>query len=1094
MSEAVNTVSGQPQFVVGVGASAGGLEALGEMFGHAQSDCRVCYMVVVHLAPDYRSLIAELLGKQTMLRVERAVNGAPLEGNTVYVIEPRTTLRCEGHNIRVDEYQHERHLHRPIDILFESLAVAWGSQSAAVVLSGTGTDGSRGARAIKEAGGLIVAQRPDTAAFDSMPNALIGTGHADMVLRPAEICQEISELVATGSLGGTDALAHDETQLGRILAALQRRSEVDFSRYKTTTIARRIERRRGIMRLANYADYAALVERDESEAKRLCTELLIGVTQFFRDPEPIQELSAALADLVTKRETGPLRVWIAGCSTGEEAYTITILVCEAMRNCGRGMDFKVFATDVNEQSLAAASAGRYNAAAVSDIPSHLLSRYFEQDATGGYTAAATLRDHMLFSRHDLLRDPPFSNLDLITCRNVLIYMHAEAQAQLSRVFGFGLRRGGLLWMGPSETPSGGDFLFESVAKKARIYRATQAGGRAVPLNTGFTHRAPTAPSVPPLLPVKSGRYLLDSSFFLDLADGLLAPYFIFDGNFELRFQSGGARAYLEFEDGPMTLDVRRLLPRDARLLVTSAVERQNAGQSSDMVFRGVNMSNKRDEPKIIDLRVRRLKRDSGGDSLTALFFESPNVERATKELPVALATDAVQERIDSLERELEATRIHLRTTVAKLEASNEELQSTNEELLASNEELQSVNEELQSVNEELHTVNAELQSKVEELSRLTADMDEVLATVDTGILVLDDDLKIRRFNQKASNFVRVVSHDTGRPMSHLSHSFSGTPILDDCARAVRDREQVERLLFADDGSRVLFRAKPIHQSISRGILVSFSDVSALETLEDTAHRLNEAIEQLDSPVVLLDADGTITYSNRCFSQVSRRDAAFLPGTAFVDLISLPCRADFLSAMKAVRSGLPWRGMCTLDVPSGAPIAEEVRLRPILSKTGQVMGAARFSSPIAGSGRDVRILLVEDNAADAELVKERLKADGLLNRFNWCKTGESALETLEMSSADVLPDLILLDLGLPGMSGQELLNEIKQRPALRQIPIVILTASEAGADIQRTHQLGAGAFVTKPVGLDGFKKIIDGLDDFWFTVVRYPRMKASGDPQ
>jgi two-component system CheB/CheR fusion protein len=1088
-------VGEQPTFVVGVGASAGGLEALGEMFGHAESDERVCYMVVLHLAPDYRSLIAELLGKQTTLSVERASNGTVLRGNTVYVIEPKTTLRCEGHHLRVDEYQLERHLHRPIDILFESLASVWGSHSAAVVLSGTGSDGSRGSRAVKEAGGLVIAQRPDTAAFDSMPNALISTGHVDVVLRPGEICCEISQLLSTGSLSGVpDALTQDEELLGRILTALHRHTDVDFSRYKPTTIARRVERRRGLARAETFDVYAELVERDENEAKRLCSELLIGVTQFFRDPESIHELNKALREVLAARDESRFRVWVAGCSTGEEAYTIAMVISELMREVGRSLDFKVFATDVNEKALATASAGRYPAAAIADIPTQLLSRYFEQDSTGSYVALPVLRDRMLFSRHDLLCDPPFSNLDLITCRNVLIYMLAEAQAQLSRVFGFGLRQGGLLWMGPSEAPSGGEFLFEPLAKKARIYRATQAGGRATPLNRGTERRNRSAPSVPPLPPVRSGRYMLDSSFFLSVADGLLPPYVIFDENYELRFQSGSARNYLTFEDGPATLDVRRLLSRDARLLVSSAVERQSAGLAEDVVYRGATFVLSGEDPSVVDLRIRRIKRDSGGEILTALFFEPTTPTHAAHELPITVATDAVQERIESLERELEAARLHLRTTVAKLEASNEELQSTNEELLASNEELQSVNEELQSVNEELHTVNAELQSKVEELSRVTADMDEVLATVDTGILVLDDDLKIRRFNQRAANFVRVVNHDAGRPLSHLNHSFAGTPILDDCARAIRERTPVERLLFSDDGARVLFRAKPVSQSVSRGVLVSFSDISTIETLEDSAHRLKEAVEQLDSPVVLLDAEGIITYANRCFSDLSRRDAGFLPGTAFVDLIVPTSRHDFRVALETVRASKPWRGMSLLEVPGGTPLAEEVRLRPILSKTGQVMGAARFSSPIPDLGRNIRILLIEDNPADAALVEERLRADGLLNHFEWQKSGEDALAFLDVAPAETLPDLVLLDLGLPGMSGHQFLTEIKARPRLCHIRVVVLTFSDLGVDIQQAYELGASAYVTKPVGLDGFRKIVRGMDGFWFSVVRYPGSRETASAQ
>ncbi|HET9959972.1 MAG TPA: PAS domain-containing protein, partial [Polyangiaceae bacterium] len=395
-----------------------------------------------------------------------------------------------------------------------------------------------------------------------------------------------------------------------------------------------------------------------------------------------------------------------------------------------------------------------------------------------------------------------------------------------------------------------------------------------------------------------------------------------------------------------------------------------------------------------------------------------------------------------------------------------------------------VNEELQSVNEELHTVNAELQSKLQELSRVNADLDEVLATVDTGILVLDDDLKIRRFNQRATNFVRIVGHDAGRPLSHLSHSFAGTSILDDCARTAREHVGVERVLFSDDGARVLFRTKPIRSAGRDGVLVSFSDVTSIETLEDAAQRLNEAVEQLDSPVVLLDKEGSIIYANRCFSDLSRRDAAFLPGTAFVDLLDESSRSGFAAALEQVRAGKPWHGTSALDVPNSPPILEETRLRPLFSKTGSLIGVARFSAALPDLGRNVRILLVEDNAGDAMLVEERLRLDGVINHFQWVTSAEAALERLDRSSAESLPDLILIDLGLPLISGEELLRIVKSDVRYAHIAVAILTGADVAVREQALYDRGAVAIVRKPVDLDGFRQILRRLEGFWFSMVRY----------
>ncbi len=1091
--------SQRASYCVGVGASAGGIEALGAMFSGAEKNDEICYVVVLHLSPDHPSRIVELLCRQTSLRVEPATDGALARGNTIYVVGPKATLRCAAQRLSVKPHVEARFHHREVDLLFESMAQHWGPRCAAVVLSGTGTDGARGARAVNESGGFIIAQRPSSASFDGMPKAVIATGKVDAVLPPAEICAELRELL-TGRVRREpgEVVASREAEMSRIAKALGRHTGVDFSMYKGTSIARRIERRRGVVRAQTLGLYADLVEQNRQEAERLSSDLLIGVTQFFRERACIEEFTRALSAFVRERGGAPLRLWVAGCSTGEEAYTVAIVVSEVLRNCGLPSSFKLFATDINEGSLATASRGRYSAASVADVPADLMTHYFEPDPSGAFNAARFLRERILFARHDLLGDPPFSGIDIITCRNVFIHLVGEAQGRVSQIFGYALRRGGLLWLGSSETPRKGEYRFEAVSASGHVFRPVQA---EAPSQSSLSSRPPPPfPSAPenPLalkVPIAYGPNaspLVDGHLFVDLAADLLPPHLIIDESCTLLYHSGGARRFLVLEDGPATLDVRKLLPSSLPTLLASAMDQQSSGEARDFLFPGIDLPGAKGSGWA--MRVRRVLREPGREPLTAVFFEEVAAgERETNVVPAALATDAVQARVKSLERELERARAHLDATISKLEVSSEESQSTNEQLFASNEELQGVNEELQSVNEELHTVNVELQNKIEELSRVTADMDEVLAAVEMGIIVLDDELRIRRFNQRASAFVRVVAYDAGRPFSHLNNSFSGAPLLDDCARVARGLEPVERILFGDDGSKVLFKAKPMSQASNRGVLLSFSDLSSLESLEDRAHRLSAAVEQLDSPVVLVDPAGMITYANRCFAELARRDQAFLPGTALSDLMSLRSREDFERALERIRLKQTWRGTSELDIPDSSPLVEEVRLRPLLSKTGQVIGAARLSSSLPSVGRKVRILLVEDDPDDAELLSEQLDSNAMRSDLDSHRCAETALEALVNSPLDLLPDLILLDLGLPGMSGEDFISALRRTPTLAHIPILILTSSEDAEQVERAYTLGAAAYVVKPMDLEGFRQVLGRLEEFWFHVVRFSRAAAAASP-
>ena len=812
-------------FVVGVGASAGGLEALSELVGDAPAEADIAYVVVQHLSPDYKSMIAELLSKRTELRVVRAEDDAALEAGTVYVIESNTLLRLEGGRLLVEKAPRRHGMHLPIDIFFNSMAADQGSQCAAVVLSGTGSDGTRGARAVKERGGFVVAQSPETSKFDGMPRSVIDTGIVDIVLPPGEIATYLSDVVANGHERTHFADGeYDDALLNRILSVVRRRTDLDFGHYKPSTLARRIERRLQVLKLTDVRGYAERLERDPHEVATLHQELLIGVTQFFRDPESIAAIRPQLQRLVDGLQR-PLRIWVAGCSTGEEAYTVAALAQEALDQSQSEAGFKLFATDVNPRALQFAGIGHYPSSAVADIPANLLARYFDQTTTGSYRIRKSLRDNMLFSHHNVFADPPFSSLDLVVCRNVLIYLRSAVQQRVCRLFSFALRMGGVLWLGPSEAAPDKENNFELLSARWKIYELRERSNfhsilKDYDATVDERRERAEASGL-----VRSTTPRADLTEAVSAAGmGFTPPFLLVDEDLNLLFRSGSFQDILQVPQGRVTSDLRAMVPAELAFVLGTAVRKVSLVED-DLVYRGLVHKTESGQ-YTFDLRARTL-RAPGHKGLAALYFEGlADGPGPLTELPVPTLSEDAQQRITELESELQMSSENLQATVEELESSNEELQATNEELLASNEELQSLNEELQSVNEELHTLNAEHHGKIEELSVINADLDNLLAHVDIGTLFLSGDLLVRRCNARVGDYVHVRPIDTGRPLMHFSHELAGAPLVEDCARTVRTREPVERLLETVDGRRVLFRTTPLTPASQEpGVVVTFTDVS-----------------------------------------------------------------------------------------------------------------------------------------------------------------------------------------------------------------------------------------------------------------------------
>ena len=933
-------------FVVGVGASAGGLEALSELVGEAPPEADIAYVIVQHLSPDYKTMIPELLTKRTDLRVVRAENAARLESGTVYVIESNTLLRMQAGRLMVETAPKRHGMHLPIDIFFNSMAADLGSQCAAVVLSGTGSDGTRGARAVKERGGFVVAQSPETSKFDGMPRSVIDTGIVDIVLPPGEIAAYLSDVVANGHERPRFAAGEqDDGLLNRILSIVRRRTDLDFAHYKPSTLARRIERRLQVLKLNDVRGYADRLERDPHEVATLHQELLIGVTQFFRDPESIAAIRPQFQRIVAGLDR-PLRIWVAGCSTGEEAYTVAALAQESLDEANRDVGFKLFATDVNTRALQFAGIGHYPSSAVADIPANLLARYFDQTTTGSYRLRKSLRDNMLFSHHNVFADPPFSSLDMVVCRNVLIYLRPAVQQRVCRLFSFALRVGGVLWLGPSEAAPDKDNNFELLSSRWKIYELRERSNFhtiVADYDTTIEDKRFKTEVVNGLVRQAPQRTDLTEAVS-SAGHGFTPPFLIVDEDLQLLFRSGTFQDILQVPQGRVTSDLRAMVPPELAFVLGTAVRKATL-TDDDLVYRGLVHKTASGQYSF-DLRARAI-RAPGHRRLIALYLEGlAEPSEATTELALPTLSEDAKLRITELESELQMSSENLQATVEELESSNEELQATNEELLASNEELQSLNEELQSVNEELHTLNAEHHNKIEELSVINADLDNLLAHVDIGTLFLSGDLLVRRCNAKVADYVHVRPIDTNRPLMHFGHELGDAPLVEDCARTVRTREPVERLLEMVDGRRVLFRTTPLTPVTQEpGVVVTFTDVSNVHRVRESQGVLEPLFDRARLPVALLDEEGVVRYSNPALAQQYGRDALWVVGMDGRDLTDPADRGRLEVGWERVLGGEPWSALLMARRSDGERFVECVSLLPLQADAAGERTFVRYTTTV-----------------------------------------------------------------------------------------------------------------------------------------------------
>lgn len=765
--KSVGTVKSEHPVVIGVGASAGGLEALQDFLSHVPVDIKDASIIITqHLSPSYKSMLVQLLSRSTKRTVVEIESGMKIDPNVVYITPPDHELVIKKYKLLLNKSAHVIGPKPSIDAFFTSLALELKNKTIGIILSGTGSDGANGIRAIKRAGGLTIVQEPQTAKYDGMPVSAIRTEAVDLVLAPEKIGEEIKEYLTNPSY-----MQHIETPLlptkdamTDILNLLSKRTQTDFSKYKQTTIVRRLEKRLSLLKMTSLEDYVKFVKENPTELNQLFQTVLIGVTEFFRDTEAIASLEKTLESIITKKAMNePIRIWVCGCSTGEEAYSIAIIVSNILKERVANHHIQIFATDIDEKALETARRGVFPAASVENVPSKLIKTYFMKLPDGKFEVSKSIRAMILFSKHDATANPPFLKLDMVSCRNLLIYFNIDLQKYILSVFHYALNIEGILFLGKSETVGQYGDLFSTVDGASKIFKRTTSNRSRT---FAISHFQPSRVfATDPVSGGEKGKMSVTDMVKETLFKTYEYPFVIINENFEIQEIYGDVRLVLNLGEGIVNMSILKLIDKQLNLelhsILTKAVKDRVPVKGK---IRGFEFMERKYYVKII---AKPLLYTQQSSELFIIIFEFFNDEEETQYfLPPTAAN--LDPRLEEMEKELQATREHLQTYVEELETSNEELQSLNEELQSTNEELQSSNEELETSNEELQSTNEELQSayvelkqlnslisgKDEELKRSAMHLTSLINSNPEGLMLLDTDFRILTYNRSSVRMFR----------------------------------------------------------------------------------------------------------------------------------------------------------------------------------------------------------------------------------------------------------------------------------------------------------------------------------------------------
>jgi len=941
-------------FVVAIGASAGGLDALERLFEALPANTGAAYVVIQHLSPDHKSMMDSLLSRHTEMPVRVAEHGMPLAANCVFLIPPGKYMTLMGDRLQLAP-KPDHGLSLPIDMFFHSLADQCHDNAIGIVLSGTGSDGARGLATLNANGGIVLVQDPTSAKFDGMPRSAIATGLVDVVAHAEELAEQLQAHIRAPRSGAQRLLSADVAgmlalPLDGILQRLAASSGIDFREYKPATVMRRIERRMQVLHCGSLTDYLEQLTRSKEEAALLRRELLIPVTRFFRDPEVWDALVADVITELVERRQGPepIRVWIACCATGEEAYTVAILFAEAFERLGRDQVLKIFATDAEQQYLDHAAAGLYPGTIAAEVSAQRLARFFVKK-DDFYAVRPEIRQSVIFARHNLIADPPFTRMDLVSCRNALIYFQPIAQERGLRRLQYALKPGRFLVLGPSESLGALHRDFSTLNSKLKLYQLVHKERHSVGLDASVQRLRPgprarrllsasgATPSRDLEKPVESGlKHLLDQ---------YLPPTLLVGENRELLHVFGDTTGVLQFNPGDVTLDVLKLLPRElswaAGLLLKNLRVNGEAQHSSEIRLAPSDSGPVSLPARRVRMVARALPRpaltpsDIGPiepDPLHALLtFEVSPAEDGSVTPDAQMAANIEQrDHIDALERELQASHLSLQATIEELETTNAELQATNEELMASNEELQSTNEELQSVNEELYTVNSEYQEKVDILNAVNADLENVSKAAAIPTVFVDEELRLTRFTSQATQLFKVREGDVGRSIEDFAHRLDYAELFADVRRALKAGASTECEVRSLDGNWWIASIHP-YSDRSRAApraVMTFFDITSIKD----SQRMQSVIDSLPEHLAVIDPHGTIVYTNEAWRLYASKtcgegqaQAVSGPGTNYLKVCAEAALVDAdaeraYHGLKAVLAGtLP---VFTLRYPCHTPTEEQ----------------------------------------------------------------------------------------------------------------------------------------------------------------------------
>ena len=985
-SRRVSSKKGGQVPMVAIGASAGGLEPFEKFFDAMPVDSGVAFSVIQHLSPDFESMMDELLSRHSSMDIKRVVDGLPVSPNTIYLNPPRSDMIVEDGMFKLTPRPRSDQLNLPIDIFFSSLAAEYGEDAIAIILSGTGSDGTRGVGLVKQANGKVLVQSPDSAKFDGMPRSVIDSGNFDAISTPAQLPFFIERIRAGKSIDVAPDAGIKDDPAKYAFNIMRDKFGTDFGYYKEATLRRRFERRAQLFGDTQEA-YAGHLEKDSIELDALYADLLIDVTSFFRDPKAFEAmLEHAIRPLGEKMtHDRQIRVWIPGCSSGEEAYSFAIAFAEYARENNTPLNVKIMATDIHQRSLGAASQGIYTKENLKGLSEEQIERYFEKHVDY-YQINPNLRRLVVFSQHNLLRDPPFTRMDIVSCRNVLIYFLEEAQRKTLALFHFALTVNGFLFLGPSESLGHIEDEFENLDRRWNVFkklRDTRLLEATSLLPRDSKNNRQNDLQVP-FLTGRSGtlqRFQRAHSEALELLVKQYAPSgFLLNKRGEVVHVFGNAGDFTQIDGGIFSNKIIDLIDPQLRLAVTTGLEQLSSAKKHKFERR-VILTGENDGNASVTVALRSLKESSMTTGHVLLTLESAAIPLGSGEpvLPKLLdtneASSLLRRRIHDLEADLQATEESLQSMVEELQTSNEELQATNEELMASNEELQSTNEELHSVNEELYTVSAEHQRKIDELTVLSDDMNHLLKATSIGILFLDEHKRIRRFTPSATTAFNLLPTDVGRPFSHTTYRFRNVD-LDSIMKEVEETETAVEREIEVEGREYFLSVLPYKTSVkdASGVVMTLVDITEVkktnrkrleekEIFETVVNDLSEAVVRVN-----LETD-KIELCNDAYAKYYDAKAVELIGKDFGAVVGEK-RAKFrYNSLKNREAGDSFTEQATIEGGGykGRILSRNVRL--IGDDKGKIIALQGTSQDITNQHRYAQALeslIAVEDATDLDL--------------------------------------------------------------------------------------------------------------------------------